>query len=130
LKEALSVMGVCTLGLLFFAFHLACRQNPEQRPENSYEDFSRMLISADEGECHRAQEKYVTLLDGAIKEKAGERDALLAQLRSRTEQAHTLRTAILDLERGITELSSQRQKIRDTRCDELKTSGAEDDGEK
>lgn len=123
-------MGVCTLGLLLFASTPACRKSPEQKPENLYEDFNRMLIRADEEECLRAQEKYVTLLDEAIKEKTEERDALLAQLRGKSEQADLLQIAILDLESEITRLSLQRQKIKDTRCDKPKTTGAEDEGEK
>ena len=118
------------MGLLLFASTPACRKSPEQKPENLYEDFNRMLIRVDEEECLRAQEKYVTLLDEAIKEKTEERDALLAQLRGKSEQAELLQIAILDLEREITRLSLQRQKIIDTRCDKPKTIGAEDEGEK
>lgn len=70
------------------------------------------------------------LLDVAIKEKTEERDALLAQLRGKNEQAHLLQIAILDLESEITRLSLQRQKIKNTRCDKLKTIEAEDEGEK
>ena len=90
----------------------------------------RMLIGADEEECLRTQEKYVTLLDEAIKGKTEERDALLAQLRGKSEQTHLLQIAILDLEREITMLSLNKQKIRDTSCDKPRTIESEDEGEK
>ncbi len=118
------------MGLLLFALTPACRKSPEQKPENLYEDFNRMLIRADEEECLRNQKKYLTLLDEAIKGKTEERDALLAQLRGKSEQAHLLHIAILDLESEITRLSLQRQKINDTSCDKPQTIEAEDEGEK
>jgi hypothetical protein len=58
------------------------------------------------------------------------RDALLAQLIGKSEQADSLQIAILDLEREITRPSLQRQKIIDTRCDKPKTIEAEYEGEK
>jgi hypothetical protein len=70
------------------------------------------------------------LLDEAIKEKTEERDALLAQLRGKGEQADLLQIAILELEREITGFSLQRQKINETSCDKPKTIEAEDEGEK
>ena len=126
MKEALSIIRVCTLGLLLFVLPAACRKSPEQKPENLYEDFNHL----DEEECLRAQEKYAALLDEAIKEKIVERDALLAQLRGKSEHADLLQIAILDLESEITRLSLQRQKIKDTRCDKPETIEAEDEGEK
>jgi hypothetical protein len=118
LRNALSIIGVRALTLLLLLFHLSCWPNPEQKPENAYEEFSAVLVRADEEECRGAQEKYLALLDEEIKGKTIERDALIAQLRGSGEQAQLLQIAILDLEKELSKLSLQRQKIGDTRCDE------------
>lgn len=120
MRNALSIIGACALTLLLFVFHLSCWPNPEPKPENAYEEFSAVLVGADEEQCRGAQEKYLALLDEEIKGKTKERDALITQLRSRSDQTDLLQIAILDLEKEISKLSLQRQKISEVRCDELR----------